>query len=173
MIRKATLDDIDPIEDTYNEHFRYEAEHGAFTVFKKGVYPTKKDAVKAVQNGALYVYEENNAIAGSIIVDKFQPKEYAGIAWGHDISDDKVCVIHLLLVRPSMAGKGIASALVEYAVELAKNNSCKVLRLDTGSQNVPAVSLYKKLGFEIVAEASMKVGGNIEHSGHLFLEKVL
>ena len=173
MIRKATLADIEQVEDTYNEHFKYEAEHEAFTVFKRGVYPTKNDAVKAVQNGALYVYEENCTIAGSIIVDKIQPKEYAEIAWRHDFSGGEVCVIHLLLVRPSMAGKGIASALVKYAVELAKNNSCKVLRLDTGSQNVPAVSLYKKLGFEIAAEASMKVGGAIEHDGHLFLEKVL
>ena len=82
-------------------------------------------------------------------------------------------VIHLLIVRPSMAEKGIATSLVKYAMELAGNNSCKALRLDTGSQNIPAVSLYKKLGFQIVATASMKVGNAIEHSGHLFLEKVL
>lgn len=80
-------------------------------------------------------------------------------------------VIHLLLVRPSMAGKGIASSLVRYAVELARNDSCKVLRLDTGSQNIPAISLYKKLGFQVVAIASMKVGTVIEQSGHLFFEK--
>ena len=35
MIRKATSDDIESIEDTYNEHFKHETEHGAFTVFKK------------------------------------------------------------------------------------------------------------------------------------------
>lgn len=32
---------------------------------------------------------------------------------------------------------------------------------------------YKKLGFQIVAEVTMKVGNVIEHSGHLFFEKVL
>lgn len=30
MIRKATFDDLGLIEDTYNEHFKYEIEHGAF-----------------------------------------------------------------------------------------------------------------------------------------------
>lgn len=173
MIRKATFEDIELIENTYNEHFMNEIEHGAFTVFKKGIYPTRKDAEKAMNNGSLYVYEENHNIAGSIIVDRVQPREYNGIVWGETLTSDEVMVIHLLIVRPSMTGKGVASSLVKYAMELARNNSCKALRLDTGGQNIPAVSLYKKLGFQIVATASMKVGNAIEHSGHLFLEKVL
>ena len=55
MIRKANFDDIELIEDTYNEHFKHEKEHGAFTIFKKGVYPTPKDAKKAINLGTLYV----------------------------------------------------------------------------------------------------------------------
>ena len=137
------------------------------------MYPTRKDAEKAVSAGTLYVYEENSNIAGSIIVDKESPVEYAEIFWGQACTNDEAMVIHLLMVRPGMAGKGIASSLVRYVMELARNHSCKVLRLDTGSQNIPAVSLYKKLGFRVVATASMKVGGAIEHSGHLFFEKVL
>lgn len=106
-------------------------------------------------------------------MNKVQPREYEGITWGKSLRNHEVMVIHLLIVRPSMAGKGIASSLIKYAADLAKNNSCQVLRLDTGSQNIPAVSLYKKLGFQIVATSTMKVGGTIEHKGHLFLEKVL
>ena len=170
MIRKATADDIESIVDTYNEHFEYEKEHGAFTVFKKDIYPTRKDAQVAVRAGTIYVYEEDDNIAGSIIVDTAQPAEYAKIAWSKAYAKDEVMVIHLLMVRPSMKGKGIASSLVRYAMELAKSNSCKVLRLDTGSQNIPAISLYKKMGFQIIAEESMKVGNAIKHSGHLFLE---
>lgn len=173
MIRKASFDDLAFIEDIYNEHFIHEIEHGAFTVFRKGVYPTRKDAEKAINDRTLYVYEENNNIAGSIIVDREQPIEYKGIAWREMLKSDEVMVIHLLMVRPSMTGKGVASSLVKYAMELARNNSCKALRLDTGGQNIPAVSLYKKLGFQVIASASMKVGNAIEHNGHLFLEKVL
>ncbi|MCU6686321.1 GNAT family N-acetyltransferase [Dorea acetigenes] len=173
MVRKAISSDVEWIEAMYNEHFAYENEHGAFTVFKKGIYPTKKDAEDALCAGALYVYEEEGSIAGSIIVDKVQPTEYRTVTWGKSLTDDKVMVIHLLMVRPCMAGKGIASSLVKYAMELAKRNSCEAIRLDTGSQNIPAVSLYKKLGFRIVSDAPMKVGGAIPHSGHLFLEKIL
>jgi len=55
MIRKAILKDVNSIEDTYNEHFQYELNHTAFTVFKKGVYPTKDDAERAIYAGALFV----------------------------------------------------------------------------------------------------------------------
>ena len=173
MIRKATFNDITLVEDTNNEHFKHELVYGAFTIFKKGIYPTREDAMKAVNAGTLYVCEENSTIAGSIIVDNKQPPKYTEIIWGHSFTNDKVMVIHLLMVRPSMAGKGIATALVKHAIELARNNSCNVLRLDTGSQNIPAISLYKKLGFQVIATASMKIGNVIEHSEHLFLEKML
>lgn len=55
MIRKATYNDIEGIEETYNEHFKHEMKHGAFTAFKKGVYPTRKDAERAANAGTLYV----------------------------------------------------------------------------------------------------------------------
>lgn len=173
MIRKATLHDVEFIEDTYNEHFEHELAYGAYTVFQKGVYPTRNDAEQAIGAGTLYVYETAETIAGSIVIDNIQPPKYAEIVWARDLPSDEVTVIHLLMVRPSMAGKGIASSLVQYAVELAKSNSCKAIRLDTGSQNIPAVSLYQKFGFQIAAVSSMKVGNTIEHGGHLFLEKVL
>ena len=173
MIRPAAFDDIEWIEDTYNELFAHERKHGAFTVFRKGVYPTRMTAEKAVSAGTLYVYDENHSITGSIILDNIQPADYDKICWPHVFAKDEALIIHLLLIRPSMAGRGIASALLQFAVELARKNACKALRLDTGSQNIPAVSLYKKAGFQIVAEDSMKVGAAIDHSRHLFLEKVL
>lgn len=173
MIRRATLDDIDFIEDAYNEHFEYEAKHKAYTVFKKGIYPTRADIESAINLKTMFVYEENGNIGGSIIIDKVQPIEYANILWKGHFSKDEVMVIHLLMVRPSMSGKGIATLLIKYAVELAKTNHCKTLRLDTGGQNIPAVSLYKKSGFEIVANAPKKVGDVIAHKNHLYLEKVI
>lgn len=173
MIRTAVLDDVDLIEDAYNEHFRYETEHKAYTVFKKGVYPTRADAERAINLGTMYVYEENGNIGGSIIIDKVQPTEYADIPWKGNFSKDEVMVIHLLMVRPSMSGKRIATLLIGYAVELAKTYNCKTLRLDTGSQNIPAVSLYKKNGFEIVVSAPKMVGNVIAHKSHLYLERAL
>lgn len=80
-------------------------------------------------------------------------------------------VIHLLMVRPQMSGRGIGSALIKYAVEFARNDGCKALRLDTGGQNIPAVALYEKNEFDIIMRAPKKVGDVIAHENHLFLER--
>ncbi len=171
MIRRGTLEDLIAIEESYNEHFAYESEHGAFTVFKKGVYPTKKDAEQALLAGNLYVSEENGEIAGSIIADENQPEEYQKIPWSLPMA--RVMVIHLLMVRPKWKGRHIGSSLVRFLEAQAGLRNCKAIRLDTGSQNIPAVSLYQNLGFRTVASAAMKVGGLIDHPKHLFLEKNL
>lgn len=173
MIRKAAAEDVGQIENAYEEHFQYEAEHTAFTVFKKGIYPTREDAWKAVDSGTMYVYEENGMIVGSMIMDQQPPVEYAQIEWRENLRKSEVMIIHLLMVRPCMSGRGIASALITYAAGLAKQRGCRALRLDTGSQNIPAVSLYKKTGFQIVANAPKQVGNAIAHKDHLYLEKRL
>lgn len=173
MIRQAVISDLDSIENGYREHFLHEKMYGAFTVFKEGVYPTRTDAEKALQKDALYVYEDNGVVMGSIILDWNQPDEYGKIDWPSQAADDKVNVIHLLMVRPSAAGKGIGSALIKYSLELAKRRSCIAVRLDTGEQNIPAASLYKKSGFKLVAVSSMKVGAAITNNRHLFFEKMI
>lgn len=77
------------------------------------------------------------------------------------------------MVRPRAAGKGVGSALVGYALDIARLRSCTAVRLDTGEQNIPAVSLYTKLGFKLIAASPMNVGGAIFHSKHLFFEKIM
>ena len=173
MIRKAIPSDAAGIEKIYEEHFDHEKKHGAYTVFKRGVYPTRAVAENAIAAGTMYVYETEEGILGSVILDKVQPVEYKGIAWGRSCIDDHVMVIHLLMVRPSMSGRGIGSSLVRYAAETAKKDGCEALRLDTGGQNTPAVSLYTKCGFSIVARAPKKVGDQIAHKDHLYLELLL
>lgn len=173
MIRPAEITDLDSIEDAYHEHFVHERQHGAYTVFREGVYPTRKDAEKAFTENALFVYEENGSILGSIILNDVQPEEYKKIDWPSHAADNQVKVIHLLMVRPSAAGKGIGSALINFVSGLAKQQSCTAIRLDTGAQNTPAAALYKKLGFELAAASSMNVGGAISHKEHLFFEKLI
>lgn len=173
MIRQAVISDLNSIEEAYMEYFDYEEKYGAYTVFQKNIYPTRKDAEKSLLDKSLYVYVENAVVLGSIILDDKQPEEYKKIDWRGRTTDEKVNVIHLLMVRPCAAGKGIGSALVNYAVDLSRENFCTAVRLDTGEQNIPAVSLYRKLDFQLAAVSPMKVGGVISHNRHLFFEKIL
>lgn len=58
--------------------------------FQEGVYPTRKVAETALQNGVLYVYEENGDVLGSIILNRQQPDEYKKIEWVSKALDEKV-----------------------------------------------------------------------------------
>ncbi len=175
MIRKATAADLAQIEDAYDEHFAFETAHPerAFTVFRKGVYPTQRDAEKALADGGLTVFEEDGRILASVITSGQQPPEYAHVSWQRALDASQVRVIHLLMVRPSVSGRGIGTALLAHLEAQARAEGLAAIRLDTGSQNLPAVHLYEKNGYRIVHRAAMKVGGVVPHEGHLFLEKCL
>lgn len=171
MIRKAVSQDIGQVEEVYTELLLYEQEHGAYTAWKLGVYPTRAVAEKSLAAGTLYVMEQDGEICASIIANQVQPEEYEGIRWKYRAQPNEVFVIHLLCVRPSKAGHGIGRSLVEFAVEEGRRLGCKTVRLDTGGQNKPAAALYTKLGFELAGTTSMAIGGVITHKNHLFFEK--
>lgn len=171
MIRKAVLRDIDEVEKSYVELLLHEKEHGAYTVWELGVYPTRETAQKAFAEGSLYVMEQMGEICASIIINQTQPEEYGSIKWSCQAKEEDVLVVHLLCVRPSKAGLGIGKAMVQFAIEEGRRRRCRTVRLDTGKQNKPAVALYEKLGFTIAGTTAMEIGGIIAHKNHLFLEK--
>lgn len=171
MIRKAALRDAEAIEKGYLELFAYEREHGAYTVWKEGVYPTRETIGKSLSEGSMYVLERDGEICASMIGNRSQPEEYGGVAWRYRARPEEVFVVHLLCVRPSKAGQGIGKDMVQFAVAEAGRMGCKTVRLDTGAQNTPAAALYRKMGFELAGTAPMAVGGRIAHGAHLFFEK--
>lgn len=170
MIREALLADIKSVENIYNELLKYESEHGAFTVWQAGIYPTGKTTEDALSTSSLYVLDESDEISASIILNQTQPEEYEKIKWNYIANPDEVLVVHLLCVPPSKSGLGYGTEMMKFAIRKGRQMNCKVIRLDTGLQNKPAISLYKKFGFEITASANMSIGGMIEHNNHLFLE---
>ncbi|MGN0595114.1 MAG: GNAT family N-acetyltransferase [Hominimerdicola sp.] len=170
MIRKALPNELNAVDEIYNEIFLYEKEHGAYTVWKQGVYPTRQTSEKSLSEGTLYVLEQNGEICASMIANQKQPQEYYNVKWKYNSDSDEIFIIHLLCVKPSKSGFGFGKQLVQFAITQAKNLNCKTVRLDTGSQNKPAVALYTKLGFELAGTSTMSVGGVISHKNHLFFE---
>ena len=173
MIRIAKPTDIDEVEKCYTELLLYEKENGAYTVWQLGVYPTRQTAESTLENNSLYVMEQSGELCASMILNQTIPEEYNKIEWKSQALPSEILVLHLLCVRPSKAGQGIGREMVSYAAEECKRRKCKALRLDTGKQNIPAVSLYKKLGFELAGTAPMSIGGKIAHNDHLFFEKII
>lgn len=170
MIRKAKINDIEEIEKIFTEILLYEQNHTAYTVWKKGVYPTRQVAENALSEGSLYVMEESGKICASMIINQNAPEEYNAVDWKSGALPSDVFIIHLLCVRPSEAGRGVGKEMVKFVIEEAKRRNLKAIRLDTGSQNIPAKTLYINLGFELAGKGTMSVGGVISHNNHLFFE---
>lgn len=63
------------------------------------------------------------------------------------MADDEAAVIHILAVSPDKQGAGIGSKMIQEAVQIARNNGMKAIRLDVLASNTPAQRLYERLGF--------------------------
>jgi len=62
------------------------------------------------------------------------------------------CELLSIAVEPAERGKGLAKMLMEYCCnELAKQGAQKFF-LEVRESNIPAISLYKKLGYKKISE---------------------
>lgn len=147
MIRVATEDDILEIENIYNEILDYEEQTVSYTNWKKGLYPTVDYAKRAIDDSTIFVGEDEKGIYGCVVLNSIQPKEYDNISWVTKAEANEIMVIHTLCIRPSESGKGKARIMMEFIEKYAKEGGYKVIRLDTYEGNIPAGSLYPKLGY--------------------------
>lgn len=85
--------------------------------------------------------------AGAKAVALRQYETDRAVAWGVEAADDEVAVLHLLGVRPSAQGRGVGAQLVRRALDIAREQHKKALRLDALESNRPARRLYEARGF--------------------------
>jgi len=149
MIRQALERDIDAINNIYNELLYYEQEHGSYTNWQMGIYPTRAVAERTVAAGTMYVLEESGEICAGMILNSIQAPEYANVAWEFEAAPDKVLVVHTLCVPPSKSGKGYGRKMMEFAVDHARRGGFEVMRFDTFVGNEPARRFYTQNGFKI------------------------
>lgn len=150
MIRKATRQDLSGIEKIYGEILDLETARKGLTGWVKGIYPSSKTALQAIENEEMYVMEVDGAIVASAKINQEQVPAYKRAKWEYDAPKEDIMVIHTLTVSTGAVGKGYGTAFVKYYEELAKERGCGYLRMDTNEINLPARGLYKKLGYKEV-----------------------
>jgi ribosomal protein S18 acetylase RimI-like enzyme len=102
-------------------------------------------------NAKIYVMELDGQIVGSVVL--FPPSIQA-----YDWSDtvQEFPEIRMLSVDPAIRGKGIGKALVEYCIEISKEEKHEKLGLHTASFMKKASSLYESMGFERLPELDLE-----------------
>ena len=117
-----TLDDFEIIKDRLQEEFEEFWTPGVlFSELKN-------------ENTKYIVLKENNNILG-----------FAGI-W---ITPDTV-ELNNIVIKKDLRGKGYSKVLLEKLIEISKETFREIFTLEVSEENVVAINLYKKYGFENV-----------------------
>ena len=172
MIRKAVQADIPAVAAIYDK-LHTEEEAGRITIgWIRGVYPTEDTAWQALSRGDLFVQEDSGRIVGAAIINQTQVDAYYGGPWQCAAADSEVMVLHTLVIDPDAAGKGYGKRFVAFYEDYARENGCKVLRMDTNSRNLRARAMYAKLGYREAGIVPCVFNG-IAGVGLVLLEKML
>ncbi|MEF9922406.1 MAG: GNAT family N-acetyltransferase [Anaerovoracaceae bacterium] len=173
VIRKAKEEDLDFAEEIYNEILDNEAKNVSYTNWIKGKYPTRETAKKAWKAGTFYVGLQDNKIVGCVNLNHIQPEEYKKINWTYEAEDEEVMVIHTLCIPPSQSGNGYGKEFVAFSEDLARQQGCKVMRIDTYEGNLPAIKFYPRLGYNYVGYTEFLFEGIIKENLKCFDKKVI
>ena len=112
--------------------------------WRRGIYPSDDELRGALSKGQLYLLEDGDTVAASVIVNHDRNEGYAGLPWRVDAQGDEVVVLHALGVDPAIQGRGVAGRVVD-----------KCVRLDVLSGNRSAERIYRRAGFEFIAAKNM------------------
>lgn len=150
MIRPANEKDIDAVTHIYDAIIAEEEAHRVTIGWKRGIYPVRSTAETALKNHTLFVLEDEGKIVASARFDQIQVPEYAKCKWQYEVPENKVMVLHTLVVDPAHPHRGYGRAFVKFYEEYALEHGCHFLRIDTNEINKNARAMYDKLGFHEV-----------------------
>ncbi|WP_102401851.1 GNAT family N-acetyltransferase [Haloimpatiens massiliensis] len=151
-------DDIDELEQLYNDLNDYLAKEINYPGWKKGIYPVRKNAIDGVKHGNLYVAKYNGKIIGSIILSHEPEPAYYKAKWEIESDYSDVFVVYTFVVHPKFLKCGVGKALMNFSIEHGIKSQAKSIRLDVYEGNIPAISLYEKCGFKYIDTVDLGLG---------------
>lgn len=169
-IRKGEYSDLDAVERIYDELHDAEEDNRITVGWKRGVYPVRDTAAEALGRGDLFVVEECGEVLGAGIINQIQVDVYKNAPWDYETDDDRVLVLHTLVISPRGASKGLGRGFVGFYEEYAVTHDCTELRLDTNEKNHVARKMYRDLGYKEIATVPTTFNG-IEDVRLVLLEK--
>ncbi|WML32981.1 GNAT family N-acetyltransferase [Clostridium sp. OS1-26] len=150
IIEKGTVNDVDDLENLYNDLNDYLESGINYPGWAKGIYPIRETAVTGIQDNNLFVLKMNDEIAGSIILNHKPEAAYSQVTWGIEADYKDIIVIHTLVVHPKYMKSGVGKKLMNFAKKYSFEQGIKTIRLDVSIHNTPAISLYEKCGYKYV-----------------------
>lgn len=130
IIELGNKADIDELEKLYDDLNDYLSKGINYPGWVKGVYPTRQDAAKGINNNNLYVARKDGKIIGSIILSHKPENAYYKAKWSFDSDYTDVFVVYTFAVHPDFLKQGIGKELLNFSFEHCRKNGAKSIRLD-------------------------------------------
>lgn len=90
-------------------------------------------------NNFVYVAEDDGAVIGCLQVTFIANLSFEG---------GRRALIEAVRVADSHQGQGLGKRLMQYAIDLARERSCKIVQLTSNNQRQDAIRFYEQLGFQ-------------------------
>ncbi|WP_291579724.1 GNAT family N-acetyltransferase [Clostridium sp. UBA6640] len=150
--------DIDELEQLYNDLNDYLEQGINYPGWKKGIYPVRQNAINGVKDGNLYVSKYNGEIIGSVILSHEPEAAYYKAKWEFESDYSNVFVVYTFVVHPKFLKCGVGKALMDFSIEHSIKSQAKSIRLDVYEGNTPAIRLYEKCGFKYIDTVDLGLG---------------
>ncbi|QDO90431.1 GNAT family N-acetyltransferase [Ornithinimicrobium ciconiae] len=176
--RRAGREDVAAAQDAYRQIIEHLAATVDYPHWHSENRPTAAEVEQWAEAGELHLAVTPGAdpgterVAGVVVLNHDAPAAYQDASWTIEASAQQVLVIHVLGVSPLFLRQGVAGFLVSGALELAREQGCRAVRLDTYVDNLPARRLYAGHGFRDLGVHTLHYEGTDLSQFHLF-ERVL
>ncbi|MBU5484341.1 GNAT family N-acetyltransferase [Clostridium sp. MSJ-11] len=150
--------DIDELEQLYNDLNDHLAQEVNYPGWRKGVYPVRQNAIDGVKDSNLYVSKHNGKIIGSVILSHEPEPAYYKAKWQIESDYSDVFVVYTFVVHPKFLNCGVGKALMDFSIEHSIKSQVKSIRLDVYEGNIPAIRLYEKCGFKYIDTVDLGLG---------------
>ncbi|XLS29094.1 GNAT family N-acetyltransferase [Flavobacteriaceae bacterium M23B6Z8] len=148
QIRPATQNDIADILQVTKACDLYMRSKGILQWTEN--YPSREAFETDVSRGELFALLKDKTIIGCITISEIIDEVYKPVVWLTQTSKHKY--VHRLAVHPHHQRKGYARHLMDFAENLALEDRCISVRLDTFSLNMGNQKFYESRGYQKLGE---------------------
>ena len=143
MIRKATIDDLDQVYDILKMGREL---HKNLNINQWTLSFFKYEEIKAIIE-EFYLNIIDGRIAGVMYIHIGEDPDYKKIDGSWLNNDREYMVIHRVATHCDFYKRGVAKELITYALDYAKKNKIKSVRIDTHPDNLPMQKTIANFNF--------------------------
>lgn len=165
LFRKAIASDVDAIMEIVHDAQQSLGSRG-IDQWQNG-YPNRDSILADIDKGVgVAIIQDDNIAAYAAIIVNGEP-EYKNLVGGRWLSEGDYVVVHRICVRKDYVRKGLASAIMQYAIDFAVGQGIHSFKIDTHTENQYMLNMLSKFGFSYCGEI------HYEHGNRVAFEKIL